>query len=291
MLAAQTGSTEVSELLIKAGADVNAREEWRGQTPLMWAVAGRNSELADLLIKRGADVEARAEANDWGSQVTSEPRAQYRPTGGLTVLLYAIRGGCLDCVKSVLKRGANIDRPTPDGITPLMAALDNMQFEIANHLLDQGANPHVADWWGRTALHIAIDMRSFSNRFLLGAGNSPAEGDAPPNDAAALVMAKRLLAAGVDPNTQLNFHRPGRGGNTGRFTDDLLTTGCTPLLRAALSFDDEVIALLLEHGAIVDLPNVMGVTPFMAAAGLGLSQRDTRGSYGADAQEQIHRRS
>ena len=29
----------------------------------------------------------------------------------------------------------------------------------------------------------------------------------------------------------------------------------------------------------------MGVTPFMAAAGLGLSQRDTRGSYGADAQD------
>jgi ankyrin repeat protein len=285
MLAAQTGSTEVSELLIKAGADVNAREQWRGQTPLMWAVAGANPELADLLIKRGADVEARAEANDWGSQVTSEPRAQYRPTGGLTVLLYAIRGGCLDCVKSVLRRGANIDRPNPDGITPLMSALDNMQFDIANHLLDQGANPHLADWWGRTALHIAIDMRSFSNRFLLGAGNSPAEGDAPPNDAAALVMAKRLLEAGVDPNTQLNFHRPGRGGNTGRFTDDLLTTGCTPLLRAALSFDDEVIALLLEHGAIVDLPNVMGVTPFMAAAGLGLSQRDTRGSYGADAQD------
>ena len=42
---------------------------------------------------------------------------------------------------------------------------------------------------------------------------------------------------------------------------------------------------MLKHGAIVDLPNVMGVTPLMAASGLGLSPRDTRGSYGPDAQE------
>jgi uncharacterized protein len=81
------------------------------------------------------------------------------------------------------------------------------------------------------------------------------------------------------------MHRPGRGGNSGRFTDDLLTTGATPLLRAAVAFDRESAELLLQHGAIVDLPNVMGMTPLMAASGLGVSPRDTRGSYGADAQE------
>ena len=43
--------------------------------------------------------------------------------------------------------------------------------------------------------------------------------------------------------------------------------------------------LLLKHGAIVDLPTSWVSTPFMAAAGLGLSPRDTRGSYGPDAPE------
>ena len=285
MLAARNGSVPVAQMLLKAGANVNAREQWREQTALMWAVGSRQAELADLLIKRGAKVEDLAAVNDWGNQVTSEPRAQYRPSGGLTPLLYATRSGCLDCVKSLLKAGANIDRPTPDGITPLMAAIDNLQFDVANYLLDQGANPNLADWWGRTALYNAVDMRSFSNRFLIGAGNTPAEGAAPPNVAAALALVKRLLEMGVDPNTQLNFHRPGRGGNSGRFTDDLLTTGCSPLLRAAISMDKEVVELLLQHGAIVDLPNVMGVTPLMAASGLGLSPRDTRGSYGPDAQD------
>lgn len=51
--------------------------------------------------------------------------------------------------------------------------------------------------------------------------------------------------------------------------DDLLNTGCTPLLRAAVGFDREAVALLLKHGALVDLPNVMGVTPLMAASGIG----------------------
>jgi ankyrin repeat protein len=285
MLAARTSNVQIGEALIKAGADVNAVEKWREQTALMWAVGGRNTAFANLLIRHGADIEARSAVNDWGNQVTNEPRAQYRPAGGQTVLLYAVRSGCVECVQALVKKGVDVDRPNPDGVTPLMAAIDNLRFDIANLLLDEGANPHLHDWWGRTALYNAVDMRSYSNRFLIGAGNLPAEGAAPPSVAEALAMIQRLLAMGADPNVQLNFHRPGRGGNSGRFTDDLLTTGATPLLRAALSFDVESAQLLLDHGALVDLPNVMGVTPLMAAAGLGVSPRDTRGSYGSDAQE------
>jgi uncharacterized protein len=285
MLAARTGSVPVADLLVRAGANVNAKETWREQTALMWAVGASQVDMTNYLIRHGADVEARAAANDWESQVTSEPRAQYRPTGGLTPLLYAVRADCLDCVKALLKAGADIQRPTPDGVSPLMSAIDNLRFEIASYLLDQGANPHVADWWGRTPLYVAVDMRSFSDRFLVGAANTAAEGNAPPNQGAALSLARRLLEMGANPNIQLNMHRPGRGGNSGRFTDDLLTTGTTPLLRTAVSFDREMAALLLEHGAMVDLPNAMGMTPLMAASGLGVSPRDTRGSYGPDAQD------
>jgi ankyrin repeat protein len=85
-----------------------------------------------------------------------------------------------------------------------------------------------------------------------------------------------LLEAKVNPNSQLNMHRPGRGGNSSRFVDDLLTTGATPLLRAAIGHDAESVRLLLEHGALADLPNVMGVTPLMGAAGMGISPRDRR---------------
>ena len=36
--------------------------------------------------------------------------------------------------------------------------------------------------------------------------------------------------------------------------------------------DDEAMRALLAHGARVDLPNVMGVTPLMAAAGVGVRE-------------------
>ncbi len=88
----------------------------------------------------------------------------------------------------------------------------------------------------------------------------------------------------MNPNPQLNMHRPGRGGNSSRFVDDLLTTGATPLLRAAIGHDAAAVRALLEHGALVDLPNVMGVTPLMGAAGVGVSQRDRRLNLDDDVQ-------
>jgi len=302
MLAARQGSLPMVEALVKAGAKINTREEFRDQSALMWAVGsntGGAAAVTDFLIKHGAEVDFRAAANDWGNQITGEPRAQYRPTGGLTPLLYATRSGCLECAKSLLQAGADINRPTPDGVSPLMNAIDAGNYPIANFLLDQGANPDLQDWWGRTALYIAIDMHSRGGTIAgagggfgrggggaRGAGGPPLRGGGPPGGfparggpppagapgaapsgppASAIQVAQRLLEMGVNPNTQLDMHRP----FLGRFVDDLLTTGCTPLLRAAVGFDKEAVELLLKHGAIVDLPNVMGVTPLMAASGIG----------------------
>jgi ankyrin repeat protein len=226
------------------------------------------------LIAHGADVNTRAVADDWSAQVTSEPRAQYRPTGGFTPLIFATRSGCTRCVRAILEAGADIDRPNPDGTTPLMFAIDNLRFDTARLLLDQGANPHHADWYGRTALYVAVDMSSYNRR-----GPQDGAGETSAHD-----VIRMLLEKGVNPNSQLNFHRPGRGGNSGRFADDLLTTGCTPLIRAAVGQDVEAIKLLLEHGALVDLPNVMGVTPLMAAAGVGVGGFGRRPGADGDTQ-------
>ncbi len=57
--------------------------------------------MVKLLIKHGADVNARSIVNNWQRQVTAEPRAQARPAGGLTALIYASRQGCLECVRGL----------------------------------------------------------------------------------------------------------------------------------------------------------------------------------------------
>src|SRR5262249_3372030 len=125
MLAARAGSVDVAGLLVRHGADVNAKEKWRGQTALMWAADSGSAELTKFRTRSKADVNARALANDWATQMTGEPRNQYRPTGGMTPLLYAARAGCKDCVAALLDAGADVNRPNPDGVTPLIVAMDN----------------------------------------------------------------------------------------------------------------------------------------------------------------------
>ncbi len=275
MLAARTGNVAVAELLVREGADVNARERFRDQTAVMWAAAQGHAGMVAFLVSNKADLSVRARSVDWPTQITNEPRVQYRPTGGLTPLLYAARAGCLGCVQSMLAAGADKDRPNPDGMTPMIMALDNGHVNVARHLLDSGANPHTWDWWGRTPLYVAVTMR--------GALDSHA-GARPPES---LEFIRAVLAAGVNPNPQLAFKEPSRGGRDNRFRDDLLTTGATPLLRAAQTFDNDVVRLLLDRGALVDVPNASGVTPFMAASGIGT--RATSGVLGPGLPENVAR--
>jgi len=287
MLAIKTGDLPVVEMLVNAGANVNAHETFHNQTALMWAAASPKNapEMVKLLLAKGADVKPRAQFSDWPSQISSEPRAQYRPVGGLTALLYAARGGCYECVESILAAGADINTPTPEGVTALMLALDNEHNDVAKLLLDHGANPNLWDWWGRTALYIAIDRKAAASAPAGGrggAGGGGRRGGGAPLAARSLGrppvrsmdIINALLAANVDVNVPLNMHRPSRGGNSGRFVEEFFNTGCTPLLRAVLANDIEVARALLEKGAD---PNIvgMGLTPFLSAAGVGTGGRGT----------------
>ena len=284
MLAIKTGELPVVEVLIQAGANANARETFHNQTALMWAAAAPKNAgaMVKLLLAKGADFKPRALYSDWPSQITSEPRAQYRPVGGLTALLYAARDGCYDCVDELIGAGADVNYPTPEGVTALMLALDNDHNEVAKLLLDRGANPNLWDWWGRTALYIAVDRRdSVLSPLKTGLLAVDAEHRARVATHAAghppvsnLEIINTLLEAGVDLNAQLNMHRPSRGGNSGRFVEEFYNTGCTPLLRATIAGDVEVARALLDKGAS---PNIagMGLTPFLIAAGVGFGGAGT----------------
>ncbi len=278
MLAIKAGDLPIVRMLIQARANVNTIEKEQHQTPLMYAAAAKKNagEMVKLLLSKGADVKPRELAYDWPSHFSEEPRVQYHPFGGLTALLYAARDGCYDCVEALIAAGADVNLPTPEGVTPLMIALDNDNNDVAKLLLDHGANPGQWDWYGRTALYIAIDRKdggSSAGQVRIGVDASHSV------RSSAMEIIKVLLAASVDPSPELRMHRPTRGGYTGRFSDPLLDTGCTPLLRAVIGNDMEVIQALLAKGASPNI-NAMGVTPFLVAAGVGGGGGGGRGGPG-----------
>ena len=291
MQAIKNGNLQMAEKLVDSGASINRIEKFHNQTPLIYAAAGGHAAIVKLLLSKGADVKPRALYTDWPSQVTSEPRTQYRAVGGLNALMYSVRGGCYSCVEQLVASGADVNFPTPEGVAPLMLALDNEHNEIAKFLMDKGAYLDVWDWWGRTPLWIAVDRRTppgaappgggFGGGRGGGAGRggpgrgrggAPAERDpnAPP-PVSSMEIINRLLDAGVDVNPEMNFHRP-NAPNRGRFADNQVSTSTTALFRAVQLNDSEVVELLLKKGANPNI-NSMGYTPFGLVAGAGPNAR------------------
>ncbi len=271
MVLARTNKVDAAQLLIDAGADVNRAETWRGQTPLMWASAQGQPEMIRLLMEAGAEPDVRSAYNDWERQVSAESRRMYRPTGALTPLLLAAREGCTECIRALLEGGADPDFTDAKNVTPLFMAIDNAHLDAARVLIEAGANVNKWDWWGRTALFAAVDQNAV-----------PSGGRADRRSADAttpLEIIDLLLAAGADPDLALKLPPPYRSIVDDRGCDSMLTTGMTPLLLAAKTFDVAAMKPLLAAGARLDLPNQDGVTPILAAAGLGSSSCDPRG-YG-----------
>jgi uncharacterized protein len=276
MTVARTGSVEAAKVLLAHGADVNAKEQWRQQTPLMWAVAESHPEMAQELIAHGADVNARQVTWNWERQMTKEPREKWMPLGGLTPLLFAARQGCLDCARILLKAGAEINAADPNNVSPALMALINGHYDFAKFLIDQGADPNIADETGRTPLYAAVDMHTMPG------SNRPAPSEIE-NKLTSMDLIQALLARGANVNVQLKKIQPYRT-KLDRGDDTMLGTGTTPLLRAAKAGDAGVIEALLAKGGDAKLATKFGITPVMAAAGLGTKEEDTTGRKKTEAE-------
>jgi ankyrin repeat protein len=276
MIVARSSNVEAAKLLLKAGAKANALETWRGQTALMWAAAQSQPGMVRLLIAHGAEVNARSSPTNIERQVTAEPRMQQRPPGELTPLLYAARSGCLECAKELVRGGADINLPDPEGITPLIMAGLNLSFDVAAFLVKEGAELNVWDTWGRSPLYAVVDMNTVP---------TGGRADRPSSDATSgTELVKMMLEHGANPNLQIKIVPPLRSLRDDRGPDGVLQAGTTALARAAKGGDVEVVRLLLAHGANPTLPTVPGVTPLMMAAGTGYSGRDSRGRYQTEEQ-------
>jgi ankyrin repeat protein len=271
MIVARTSNTTAAELLIEAGGDVNAVEKWRGQTALMWAAAQKQPAMVKLLLEAGADPDAQSLPNNWERQVTAEPRMKVLPAGGLTPLLYAAREGCAECARLLIDAGADLNKTDPEAVTPLLMANLNARWDSAKLLIEAGAWLDKWDFYGRNPLYAVVDYSTLPHG---GRPDHLSEDLTTP-----LQIIAMILDNGGNPNLQLKLFPPYRALGPDRGADGLLRTGTTALFRAARGGDIASMELLLEHGALVDLPQENDVTPLIVAAGYRQSAIDTRGRF------------
>ena len=271
MIAARSGNLPAAELLLEQGAAVNAKESWGGQSALMWAAAQSQPDMLKLLLAHGADVNEHGTARLWDRRILSEPRPKDMNKGGFSPLLYAARQGCTTCVAILANGGADLNATDPDRISALNLALINLHFDTAVALIEAGADVNQWDIFGRAPLYNAIDL----NTLPVGGRT-----DIPSEDTHSGVdVARMLLERGANPNMQLKVRPPYRNAVFDRGSDNSLAEGATPLIRAARAADVASVKLLLEHGALVDLPNARGHTPLLIVAGIDWSAAPTRGRY------------
>jgi uncharacterized protein len=275
MLAARTGKPDAVAMLLNHGADVN-KTNATGQTALMWAAAERNSAAVQVLIDHKADVAAKTHQAPPPKPMDTIFSAPF-PVGGMTALLFAARQNDMKSAAILLAAGADVKQGAQDGTGPILVAILNGHYTLANFLLQHGADPNAVDGKGRAALYAAVDMRN------LEWSTRPAPPEKDPMTELDLI--KALLAHGANPNARLTKKIPLRGQPSfdGRWANMI---GATPFWRAAQSDDVTVMRLLKENGADPLLLTTDHTTPLMVAAGVGWSDGQSHGSQ-SDAPEAL----
>ena len=141
--AALHGQLAAAQVLIEAGADVNAKNNYGAFTPSDLGVilySSNHQDPVSLLTVHGVD--ARDMKNG------------YTP---LSLSLFASRRK--ELVQLLVEKGADVNAMAASGATPLFFAVLRDQKDDVQFLLDHGANVNLADAYGDTILDCALHLQ------------------------------------------------------------------------------------------------------------------------------------
>ncbi len=233
--AAHWSDLATADLLIRAGANVNAANDLR-ITPLSLACTNGNASLVERLLKAGAD-----------PHITIAT--------GETPLMTCASTGSADAVRMLIAKGADVNATEPSQHqTALMWAAAERHPDVVRALIEHRADLQARTRKGFSALHFAAREGDLeSARLLLAAGVD--------------VNIRSQSDSAAKPPSRGDGTARGGGPRVGGPSYEMtVSAGSTPLLVATVRSQVPLALFLLEHGAD---PNVedAGFTPLHWAAG------------------------
>ncbi|KAG8593827.1 hypothetical protein GDO81_000961 [Engystomops pustulosus] len=202
------GHYEVAELLVRHGASVNVADLWKF-TPLHEAAAKGKYEICKLLLKHGADPTKKNRDGNTPLDLVKDGDTDIQDLlRGDAALLDAAKKGCLARVQKLCTQ-ENINCRDTQGrnSTPLHLAAGYNNLEVAEYLLEHGADVNAQDKGGLIPLHNAasyghVDIAALLIKYNTCVNATDKWAFTPLHEAAQkgrTQLCALLLAHGADP--------------------------------------------------------------------------------------------
>jgi ankyrin repeat protein len=267
--AAREGDLESARLLLAGGVDVNVRsvpdptlkgrgpafDAMRsvGATPLLTATTRAHVKLALFLLDRGADpnipdagfTPLHWAAGTWEGDLSNPVFGFIEPMSGIPD-----RRAKLQLIEALLARGANpnarVTRRMPGfaggysepvGATAFFLASSVADVEVMRMLLDAGADP-------------SLETEGGTSPLMAAAGVNRKMAESPVTEHQSIQAVKLLLDLGADASR-------------------VAANGENALFAPAYRGWNDLAQLLVDRGANVNAVSKAGITPWLAASGLG----------------------
>ncbi|XP_037550895.1 kinase D-interacting substrate of 220 kDa B [Nematolebias whitei] len=247
--------------------DVDCRSD-NGQTPLMVAAELGSLEIVQELIRRGAcvnfdDVDCWtaliSAAKEGHIEVVKEllennANLEHRDMGGWTALMWAAYKNRTDVVQLLLEKGANPNITGQYSVYPIIWAAGRGHAEIVDLLLQHGAKVNCSDKYGTTPLIWAARKGHYDSVMHLLANGADVDQEGANSMTALIVAVKggytKVVKELLKRNPNVNM------------TDK---DGNTALAIAAKEGHTEIVQDLLDAGTYVNIPDRSGETVLIGA--------------------------
>jgi ankyrin repeat protein len=257
LFAARDGARASAESLVAAGADVNAADP-NGMTPLMMAITNNQLDVARDLLTAGADVrkaDAYGRTPLWAAvEIRNLDIRSGATENGVD------RDAAMQIITMLLDKGVDVNARVKEfppqrrymlplgslewvdftGQTAFIRAAQSGDVLVMRHLLEKGADPNITTFNGTTALMAAAGVNWVAGQTF---SESPARW---------LEAVQLCLEIGGDVNA-------------------VNAMGLAAVHGAANRGSDDIIELLVKHGAQIDVPDKEGRTPLVWAEGVFLA--------------------